>query len=76
VANLTTALVSNARLIAYNSTAAINFDSPEEAEAGLGALRIHENIVGACISTKPGEIFASYLRDGAPVDLFDNLRLG
>lgn len=66
-------LTSDARFLAYNSAAAIEFDSPEEAEEGLQALQVHPNVVGAAIFDVRGNRFATYLRGDTSVAIFDHI---
>jgi signal transduction histidine kinase/DNA-binding response OmpR family regulator/HAMP domain-containing protein len=63
-----TALLRNlaveAMIVGANSTAALTFENPKDAEETLGALRNSPNIVFARISDKDGAVFAEYRRDG------------
>ncbi|WP_128545321.1 ATP-binding protein [Larkinella soli] len=56
-------------IIAANSTAALAFDDPDDAEELLSALRTNRHIVAACLYDKEGRIFARYPAD-APADQF------
>lgn len=66
-------LASDARFLAYNSAAAIEFDSPEEAGEGLQALQVHPNVVGAAIFDGRGDLFATYLRSDTSAAIFDHI---
>ena len=66
-------LLSDARFLAFNSAAAIEFDSPEEAGEGLRALQVHPNVLGAAIFNLDGELFATYLRGDAAESLFEGI---
>ena len=48
------------KIISVNSTAALAFDSPEDAQEILSALKTEEHIVAACLYNKDGKIFAQY----------------
>lgn len=48
------------RIIANNSTAALAFDSREEAYEILSALKAEKHVVAACLYDKEGRIFAAY----------------
>jgi len=48
------------KIIAANSTAALAFDSPDDAREILAALRAEPHIVAACIYDKNGKIFSEY----------------
>ncbi|MBX3177909.1 MAG: response regulator [Candidatus Hydrogenedentes bacterium] len=63
-------LASDARFLAFNTAAAIEFDSPDDAAESLRALRVHPNIIGAAIYDAQGDLFATYLRDEAEAALF------
>ncbi len=69
------ALASDAAFVAYNSTAAMEFNLPEDGEEGLRALVSQSEVVGATLLDEGGNQFATYLRDGAPEGLFDLLPL-
>jgi signal transduction histidine kinase len=49
-----------AKIISANSTAALAFDSPEDAKETLAALNTEPNIVAACLYDKNGKLFAQY----------------
>jgi PAS domain S-box-containing protein len=53
-----------AEIIGDNTSAALDFGDPKAAEETLSALRAESHIEAACIYTKNGEIFATYLRSG------------
>lgn len=48
------------QILAANSTAALAFDSREDAGEVLAALRAEPHIVAACIYDKKGQLFSSY----------------
>lgn len=52
-----------ARVVATNSTAALAFDSPEDATEILGALKAESHIVEAGIYNKEGALFSFYPAD-------------
>jgi signal transduction histidine kinase len=56
VENLTTL----GRIIAINSTAALAFDSPDDATEILAALRAEKHIIAACLFTADNSVFATY----------------
>lgn len=47
-------------ILAANSTAALAFDSPTDAQEILNALKAERNIVQACIYDQSGQLFAKY----------------
>src|ERR1700691_829697 len=51
-------------VLARNSTAALTFRDAESARDVLRALRAEPDVTAACIYTKSGTPFASYVRDG------------
>ena len=53
-----------AEIIGNNSSAALDFGDPKAAKETLSALRAEPNIVGGCIYTTKGEVFAVYVRSG------------
>jgi signal transduction histidine kinase/DNA-binding response OmpR family regulator/HPt (histidine-containing phosphotransfer) domain-containing protein len=55
-------------VLARNSTAALTFHDAEAARDVLQALRAEPNVRAACIYTKSGTPFASYVRDGKDSD--------
>src|SRR5579883_1605120 len=57
-------LVTLARMIADNSTAALVFDDPKAAAETMGALRERTHVIGACINRPAGNAFAVYSREG------------
>ena len=54
-----------ASIIGDNSTAALAFDDRRVATETLGALRVRQHMVAACIYTADSAMFAKYLRPGA-----------
>jgi two-component system sensor histidine kinase/response regulator len=58
-------LVTSARMIGANSTAALTFNDPNSAREALSALRAKQDIMNACIYDSAGKIFATYSRDPA-----------
>src|SRR5260221_8784564 len=56
-------------IIATNSTAALAFESKEDANEILGALKAERHIVAASLYDKDGNLFAQYPSD-LPVDVF------
>jgi signal transduction histidine kinase/HAMP domain-containing protein len=59
-------LSSLAEVVGKNTTAAIDFNDPRNAEQTLAALQGEPNIVLAHVHMPDGELFASYVRSGAP----------
>lgn len=57
------------KIIATNSTAALAFDSPEDANEILAALKAEKNVVAACLYDKQGKLFSVY-PTGADKKLF------
>jgi signal transduction histidine kinase len=57
-------LSSQARIIGFNSAAALAFNAPKDAEETLSALRASPNIIDAVIYRGNGEMFVRYQRDG------------
>ena len=55
-----------AQIIADNSTAALTFESPQDAQETLASLRARPNLVQACIYTNDFTVFARYARPGGP----------
>lgn len=53
-------LLTLGRIIASNSSAALAFDSPEDAIEILSALESNTHILAACLYDKDGHIFAQY----------------
>jgi signal transduction histidine kinase len=53
-------------IIASNSTAALAFESPDEAYEILSALKAERNIVAACLYDKKGNIFSWYPAEADP----------
>jgi PAS domain S-box-containing protein len=60
-------LVSQGRLIAENSAAALAFNNPDDAENVLSSLRTEPHVVAAAIYNQQGQLFARY-----PGDISDN----
>src|SRR5438477_9617359 len=52
-------LLSVAKIIGFNSRAAVQFNDPKAAEGTLSALDIRDNVVAACIYTPDGKVFAT-----------------
>ena len=57
-------LITSAKMIGSNSTAAITFRDPKSAADTLGALHAQLHVVNACIYDADGKVFAKYSRDG------------
>ncbi len=57
-------MVALADVIAVNSTAALAFDVPEDAEQTLHAASANASILAGCLYDAQGEIFVDYERDG------------
>ena len=53
-------------IISSNSTAALAFESPDEAYEILSALKAEKNIVAACLYDKKGKIFSWYPAEADP----------
>src|ERR1051326_884770 len=53
-----------AEVIGSNSTAALTFNDQKAAEELLSGLRAKQHIVGACLYSSDGRLFASYRRFG------------
>ena len=61
-----------ASIIAEQSTAALEFDQPDQGTTILRTLKAEHQIVAAALYTRKGKLFASYLREGSPpAMLFD-----
>ncbi|MBV8844176.1 MAG: PAS domain S-box protein [Bryobacterales bacterium] len=58
-------LLTLARIVAENSTAALQFNDPDVATQTLRALRARTNVDGACIYRPDGTILAKYSRLGS-----------
>jgi methyl-accepting chemotaxis protein len=52
-----------ARMIGFNSTAALSFNDAKSAGETLSALQAKQNVIHACIYSKDDKVFASYSRD-------------
>lgn len=57
------------QVTASNSTAALAFDSKEDAQENLQALKLQKHIVAALLFDKNGKLFASYPASVAPEDV-------
>jgi len=57
-------LITSAKMIGSNSTAAITFGDPKSAADTLGALHAQQHVVNACIYDADGNVFAKYSRGG------------
>src|SRR3954469_4811701 len=78
-------LSSLGSVIGNNSTAALEFNDPKDANDILSSLSKEHHVIAACIYDNHGQIFASYLRDKQPFtfpsaaasdsDQFSNSRL-
>lgn len=66
--NAMTNISTLGKIIAANSTAALAFDSQEEAIEILSALRAEQHILAANLYTEEGELFAWYPKDIEPVN--------
>ncbi len=62
---LTNDLSATAGLIARNSTGALAFEDPKDAESVLESLQIIDSITAASLYTNEGKEFASWYREGA-----------
>ncbi len=62
---LTNDLSATAGLIARNTTGALAFEDPKDAESVLESLQIIDSITAACLYTREGKVFASWYREGA-----------
>lgn len=56
-----------AEMISFNSESALSFDDSASATQTLSSLAAYRSVVAACIYTKEGEVFASYVRKDAKV---------
>ncbi len=54
-----------ADVIGENSTAAVQFSAPSDAEKTLKALQFKPSVMAACIYVKDGSRFAAYVREGS-----------
>jgi signal transduction histidine kinase len=57
-----------ADVVGQNSTAALSFDDPDDAEETMASLDARRSIVAAAIYDEEGRLFARYTRPGARVD--------
>src|SRR4030095_10229701 len=64
-AALVSDLLSTAKMIGDNSSAALIFDYPEDAEKTLRSLSAHPHIVAGAVYDKNGKAFAQYRPSGA-----------
>jgi len=55
-----------ARIVADNTTAALTFESPQDAQETLASLRARPSLVQACIYSVDSRVFARYARPGGP----------
>ena len=67
--NLVRGMTTRAEIIAANSSAALAFDAPTDAEEVLAALGADPRLIAACIYREDGAIFATYPKN-APVQIF------
>jgi len=68
--NTTTQRLSTlGQIIAANSTAALAFQNPQDAEEILSALRVEKHVVAAAIYDQNGKVFARYPQSLATSDL-------
>jgi two-component system cell cycle sensor histidine kinase/response regulator CckA len=51
-----------AKIIGNNTAASLDFDDPKSAEQTLSALKAQPSIMGACVFSKDGKVFAHYDR--------------
>ena len=73
---LTQDLSTQAEIIAYNTAAAMAFDTPADATDDLAALKAKNDIVAAVLYNQQGKVFAKYVRadiarPDLPTDLTD-----
>lgn len=59
-------LNSLAEIVAGNSTAALAFKNPQDAQETLATLRARPHLVQSCIYTVDSAVFARYVRQGGP----------
>lgn len=57
-------LTSLAEVIAQNSTAALSFNSPDDAKETLSSLEVRKEIVAGAVYDQEGRLFAQYVRQG------------
>ncbi|HZV70787.1 MAG TPA: ATP-binding protein [Saprospiraceae bacterium] len=67
--NLKDNMITLSAVIASNSSAALAFDSPDDAQDVLNALDAEKNILAACLYDNDGKIFAKYPA-GIPDSIF------
>ena len=60
-------MLSLSSIIGFNSRAALTFNDPQAAEGTLAALGERPNVLGACIYSPDGKVFATYTRPGEKV---------
>jgi signal transduction histidine kinase len=63
-----------AEIIGNNSSAALDFSDPKAATEALSALRAEPNIIGACVYTSKGDVFAVYDRENDGKTFFPPVR--
>ena len=51
-----------AKIMGNNTSAALDFNDPQSAEETLFALKSQPNIIGACVFSRKGDVFAKYDR--------------
>lgn len=56
-------IATRALIVASNSTAALAFDSPKDADEILNALRADKQVIAACLYDAKGNLFAKYPSD-------------
>ena len=71
-----TDLTTQAEILGRSSAAAIAFDDPKTAQENLHLLRVRPKIFAAAIYDDEGRLFASYTREGAPVQSIPPTPLG
>jgi signal transduction histidine kinase len=60
-------VITLGEIIASNSSGALAFDSPRDAQEILNGLKANPHIVAACLYNKDGKIFAAYAPDSSVV---------
>lgn len=73
---MTESFVTRTRILAANSTAALAFAAPADAEEVLDALRADRRVTAAALYDRNGELFATYPRDVARETLPNHLEWG
>ena len=74
--SLVSRLTTMADVVGANSTAALLFDSPADANETLSALRAEPHIVAAAVFDGDGQAFALYRPGGAAADLPEEIDVG